>query len=104
MKSFQFQNLTFIVGTSARDNWDILSRAEKENWWVHLDNYPSAHVIVDTDVEPSAEELAFAKQCILDQTPKAPRSARCVYAQCCWLKRGTAVGEVIIKAGKDRYF
>lgn len=104
MKSFQFNDLTFIVGQSARENWDILSRAEKDHWWVHLDDYPSAHVIVETEAALRSDELAFARQCILDQTPKAPNTARCIYAQVQWIKRGPVIGEVVIKSGKTRQF
>ena len=105
MHSVQFNNLTFHVGTSALENWSLLSKAKNRDWWwIHLASHASAHVLVETDVEPVAEELEFARQCILTQTPKAPRSARCVYAQRCWIKRGSAVGEVVIKAGKGRYF
>jgi predicted ribosome quality control (RQC) complex YloA/Tae2 family protein len=106
MKSFTYKDITFLVGTSARENWDILSRAEKDHWWVHLDGWPSAHVIVQTEATLHNEDLAFAHQCILEQTPKAPRNTytRCIYTQVRWVKRGDVVGEVIIKPGKSRYF
>ncbi len=104
MKSFQLNTLSFRVGTSALENWSILSKAEKDYWWVHLDDCPSAHVIVETDVSLTDEELAFARQCILDQTPKAPRNARCIYAQVRWIKRGSVPGEVLVKPGKYRIY
>ena len=104
MKSFEFANLTFVVGTSARENWEILSRAEKDHWWVHLDDCASAHVIVETESALTSDELAFARQCILEQTPKAPRNGRCVYAPVRWVKRGSVPGEVIVKPGKSRLY
>lgn len=104
MKSFQFNDLTFRVGTSAAENWALLAAAEKDHWWVHLDDYASAHVIVETEAALTAAELAFAKQCILDQTPKAPGNARCIYAQVQWVKRGSKPGEVVVKPGKSRQF
>lgn len=104
MKLYTLHTLSFRIGTSARENWDILSRAEKDHWWVHLDDCPSAHCIVETEDTLTAEELAFARECILTQTPKAPKTAQCIYTQVRWLKRGAVVGEVIIKPGKERHF
>ncbi len=104
MKSFQFNDLTFRVGTSALENWALLSSAEKDHWWVHLDDHASAHVIVETEAVLTGDELAFARQCILDQTPKAPRGARCIYAQVQWVKRGSKPGEVLVKPGKSKHF
>ena len=102
MKSFVYKNIPFVVGTSALENWQILSKAEKDHWWVHLDDHASAHVIVETDVI-EAEDVDFARQLILNQTPKAPRDARCIYAQVQWVKRGSKPGEVMVKPGKELY-
>ncbi len=104
MKSFQYNNLTFRVGTSALENWTLLSSAEKDHWWVHLDDYPSAHVIVETDGDLISEELAYARQLILDQTPKAPKSAKCIYALVQWVKKGSKPGEVLVKPGKSKVY
>lgn len=104
MKSFQFNTLSFLIGQSALENWQILSKAEKDHWWVHLDEYPSAHVIVETEAPLVAEELAFARQCILDQTPKAPKGARCIYARVGDVGRGAVVGEVVVKPKAARFF
>ncbi len=104
MKSFVYNKIPFVLGTTAVENWDILTKAEKDYWWVHLDDHASAHVIVETDINLIAEELEFARQLILQQTPKAPKGARCVYAQVRWVKRGSKAGEVLIKPGKSKQF
>ncbi len=104
MKSFQYNNLTFRVGTSALENWQLLSSAEKDHWWVHLDDHASAHVIIETEEHLTKEELAFARQLILDQTPKAPKEARCIYALVEYVKRGSKPGEVLVKPGKSKLY
>jgi predicted ribosome quality control (RQC) complex YloA/Tae2 family protein len=100
MKSFVYNNIPFILGLSALENWDILAKAEKDYWWIHLDDHASAHVIIETDIDLIAEELEFARQLLLQQTPKAPKTARCVYSQVRWIKRGSKPGEVVVKPGK----
>ena len=100
MHTHTFQTRTFLLGTSAADNWALLSKVDRDDWWVHLANVPSAHVILQDSLPPSEEELDFAKQLILRQTKKAPASAGLVYTQVRNVKRGAVPGEVIIKNEK----
>ncbi len=84
------------MGQSADENWSILARAEKYHTWVHLDEYASAHVIIETD-DPTKEELEFARQLILRQTKKAPGNAKLITAPVKSVKRGSVPGEVILR-------
>lgn len=95
MKSFTLNRTQFTVGCNAAENWALLSKADKNHYWVHLDDAASAHCIIHDD-EPLAEEFEFARQLILDQTKKASRNAKIVYARVRHLKRGDKVGEVIV--------
>ncbi len=88
-----------MLGQSAKENWAILAAAEKDYTWAHLDNYASAHVILETDA-PTAADLEFARQLILQQTPKAPQTAKLISAPVRNVKRGSVPGEVILKATK----
>jgi predicted ribosome quality control (RQC) complex YloA/Tae2 family protein len=98
MKSFLQNSVEFRLGTNAEENWALLGRADKTDWWVHLADHPSAHVIIATD-DPLPEDLQYAKQLILQQTKKAPTTASIVYAQVKYVKRGSKPGEVIVKPG-----
>ena len=95
MKSYTLNRTEFTLGCNAAENWSLLSTADKNHYWVHLDDVPSAHCIIHDD-EPLAEEFEFARQLILEQTKKAPRNAKIVYARVRQLKRGNNVGEVIL--------
>lgn len=95
MKTFTFNNVAFVLGQSATENWSILAKAEKYYTWAHLDNYASAHVIIETD-DPTEEELIFAKQLILQQTKKAPANATLITRPVNCVKRGSVPGEVIL--------
>ena len=37
---------TFVVGRSQADNARLVAGADPNDWWVHVDDYPSAHGIV----------------------------------------------------------
>jgi predicted ribosome quality control (RQC) complex YloA/Tae2 family protein len=96
MKQFTFNGTTFTLGTNAEENWSILSTADKDHYWVHLSDVPSAHVIVHVD-DVLPEELEYARQLILMQTKKAKPTATILWAKVRQLKRGSKPGEVIVK-------
>jgi predicted ribosome quality control (RQC) complex YloA/Tae2 family protein len=37
---------TIEVGQNAKENWDLIDNSEPNDLWFHLDEYPSAHVIL----------------------------------------------------------
>ncbi len=97
-KIFQKSGIAYVLGLNATDNWKILAASEKSWWWVHLaGDTPSAHVIIQSELEPIQAELDFARELILNQTPKASRSSEIVWAQVKRLRRGNKVGEVLIR-------
>ena len=59
MPQYSFNGTNFIVGRDAEDNWKIILGAYKDYYWVHADNIPSAHVIIEID-EPLQEEFQYA--------------------------------------------
>ena len=49
MKTFEFENIKFLLGQNAQENWDILEEAQKINSdyiWFHLNSFPSSYVIM----------------------------------------------------------
>ena len=54
MKVITFNNITFIIGQSAKDNWDLLDNAKRKNnsyIWFHLNSFPSPYVIMYTSLD-----------------------------------------------------
>jgi predicted ribosome quality control (RQC) complex YloA/Tae2 family protein len=57
--------INICVGESAQDNFDIISNAEQNYYWLHVDNLPSAHVIIFHN-NPSKRCINYAaKLCLL---------------------------------------
>ena len=49
MKIEEFNNVKFILGQNAQENWNIFDQAKKENEyyiWFHLNSFPSGYVIM----------------------------------------------------------
>ena len=97
VKVSTFNGTTFKVGQSALENWAIISAADKSHYWLHLEGVPSAHVIIEIDVEPTDEEIEYAVAAIRAQTPKAPVKAGYVMTTVKNLRFGSKPGAVIIR-------
>jgi predicted ribosome quality control (RQC) complex YloA/Tae2 family protein len=97
VKTIVFNGTTFKVGQNARENWALILAADKNYYWLHLSDVASAHVIIEVDVEPTNEEIAYAiAQCRL-QTPKAPAKVGYICTQVRNLKLGSKLGEVFVR-------
>ena len=46
MLQITFKNHTIIIGKNENENDKIISNADPEDYWLHLTNFPSPHVIV----------------------------------------------------------
>ncbi len=93
----EFNKTGFVVGKSAEDNWKIISEADKDYYWVHADNVPSSHIIIEID-EPLQEELEYACQLCKAQTKKIKNHLiKYVYTQVKNIKFGSKPGEVYFR-------
>jgi len=45
MKELEFNDTRILLGENAQDNWDIID-FESNHIWLHLDSFPSCHVII----------------------------------------------------------
>jgi hypothetical protein len=45
MKEVIINNVTYRVGTSAKDNTQLIKDSEPEWLWFHLEKFPSCHVV-----------------------------------------------------------
>ncbi len=93
----EYNGTSFVVGRSAEENWKIISEAEKDFYWVHADNVPSAHIIIEID-KPLDDEIQYACQLCRLQTKKIKNSSvKFVITQVKNIKFGSKPGEVYFK-------
>lgn len=87
----------FVVGRSADENWQIVSEADKDYYWVHAENSPSSHVIVEID-DPLDADIEYACNLCRAQTKKLKNSSvQFIATQVKNLKFGSKPGEVYFK-------
>lgn len=93
----ELNKIGFTIGRSAEDNWKIISKANKDYYWVHADNVSSAHVIIEVD-EILEDEIMYACQLCKNYSKKmSASSTKFILTQVKNLKFGSKPGEVYFK-------
>ena len=108
MKTFTHQiadtEYTIRVGNNAKENWDLITDSEPDDMWFHLDEYPSAHVVMKQN-NNIINEKYYPNQIIFiastycktySKHGKNLSRAKIVYTQIKNLKKCKEVGSVII--------
>jgi predicted ribosome quality control (RQC) complex YloA/Tae2 family protein len=88
-----------IIGKNKEDNWKIFDEASQTDLWFHLDKFPSCYVILKG--ETTKENINLAAQTCKNNTKyRNLKNIGIIYTQKSNLKKGTEIGEVIIKNNK----
>tara|TARA_A100001015_G_C14594304_1_gene557938 strand:+ start:41 stop:382 length:342 start_codon:yes stop_codon:yes gene_type:complete len=109
MKIEEFNNVKFILGQNAQENWNILDQAKKENeyyLWFHLNNFPSGYVIMYSTISDLTdninEYLIFASNLCKNNTKyRNLNNIKICYTILKKLEKTKNVGEIIIKGKKN---
>jgi len=96
MKVEEYNNVKIIIGENAEENWEILD-TDSEYTWLHLNSFPSCHVIIEDDnVDPDVLKYA-AMLCKKNTKYKNLRHLKVCYTKCNNLQKGLQIGSVIFK-------
>jgi predicted ribosome quality control (RQC) complex YloA/Tae2 family protein len=107
MKTYTLGSTVFKVGQNAQENWDLVreylkssnelgKELGKEFLWFHLDEFPSAHVVI-THEEPTVEEINYACELVIQHSKHSRFSKKIIYTKIKNLKLGPDVGSVIFR-------
>lgn len=110
MKVYSLGSTVFKVGQNAQENWDLVRECLNENskdslnpignskefLWFHLDEFPSAHVVIIHE-EPSHEEINYACELVIQHSKHSKFSKKIIYTKIKNLKLGSDVGSVIFR-------
>tara|TARA_B100000902_G_scaffold400037_1_gene474878 strand:- start:3839 stop:4183 length:345 start_codon:yes stop_codon:yes gene_type:complete len=106
MKIFEYENIQYYIGETAKENWELLDTLLQENSdyiWFHLNSFPSSYVIMKTDLLEISEKshndyLIYGATLCRDNTKyRNLKNLKVCYTRLKKLKKGSKVGEVIIK-------
>ncbi len=99
-----------IVGTSAKENWKIIDESDGFDLWMHVDEYPSGHVVIKekllgkSELEvpdyPNQIIALGAGYCKSQSKYTHIPKLKIVYTHVANLKKGKEVGSVYISKEK----
>jgi len=92
----------YWIGCNAQDNWDIINESE-QNWlWIHLDKFPSGHVIIckESSTITDKEILYACDLCRQHSKYKNIYPLSFVYSEIKNLILGKDIGSVFFKSNK----
>ena len=100
MKTFVYNGCTFYVGRNAKENWDLLNRAEPDDIWVHLAGCPSPYVIIvlsSDNTRTTIDEILYGCELCKKYSHKRDYNKITVnYTEIRNVKKGKVVGEAIL--------
>ena len=106
MKIFDYENIQYNLGQTAKENWELLDALKEENneyIWFHLNSFPSPYVIMKSDLIEISEQshsdyLIYGATLCRDNTKyRNLKDLKVCYTRLKKLKKGDKIGEVIIK-------
>jgi|TARA_B110000967_G_C18845577_1_gene541768 predicted ribosome quality control (RQC) complex YloA/Tae2 family protein len=100
MKELEFNETNIVLGENAQDNWDIID-FNSNHIWLHLDSFPSCHVIIQHE-SPDNEVIMYAAELCKSKTKyKNLKNVKVCYTKCSNLVKGTDIGSVIYKSKRQ---
>ena len=110
MKKVEFNNIIFVIGENAKDNWEILDLYKKENEqyiWFHLNSFSSCYVIMcatlkDLDKSHINSYLYYGAELCKNNTKyRNLKNLKIVYTTLNKLTKTDEIGEVIISGKRN---
>tara|TARA_B100001093_G_scaffold432477_1_gene428981 strand:- start:57 stop:377 length:321 start_codon:yes stop_codon:yes gene_type:complete len=97
MKIEEFNDIKIVIGQNAEENWNIID-FDSDNIWLHLNSFPSCHVIIQ-HTDPGDELLTYAADLCKSNTKyRNLKNLKVCYTKCNNLKKGSDVGSVTYKS------
>lgn len=106
MKKYTNENIEYILGQNAEENWNLLDTLKQENnnyIWFHLNSFPSPYVIMKKELLEIPEEyrqqhLLYGASLCKDNTKyRYLKDLKICYTTLKKITKGKKIGEVIIQ-------
>jgi len=88
----------YIIGKSAKNNWEIFDEAKSFHTWFHLDSFSSPYVILNKEDITKDDIIECAQACKNNSKYKNIPNIKIVYCRIDNLKKGDTIGSVFIKS------
>jgi predicted ribosome quality control (RQC) complex YloA/Tae2 family protein len=96
MKLFEINNTKLLLGQYAKENHLLIDNADPNDWWFHIDNYPSGHCIVES-IYINYELIIHAAKFVKENSKlKNKKNIKIIYTQIKKIKKTKNPGQVIL--------
>ena len=100
MKMEIFEEKIIKIGQSAKENWYLIDNSNQNYIWLHLDSFPSCHVVIE-DENPSNELLLEGARLCKEYTKyRNLKNLKICYTTILNLVKGTEIGSVNYKSNR----
>ena len=101
MKEFDVDGITMRLGETAKENWQLIGESNSDHMWMHLNSYPSGHIVIKSD-NVTDELLQEAAQLCKENTKyRNLRNLKLCYTKVSNLKDGEKPGSVHFKSNRQ---
>lgn len=102
MKIIKFNNINYIIGTNSRENWKILEDADEDDIWIHLHQYSSPYVILQTYKKIENADLLYGGFiCKQHSKYKNVNNVNMIFSLVKYVKKGKFSGEAVMLKSPD---
>tara|TARA_B100001989_G_C24334251_1_gene361609 strand:+ start:303 stop:641 length:339 start_codon:yes stop_codon:yes gene_type:complete len=105
IEEYYFKNDLYIIkiGKNKEENWKIIQESEDNDFWFHLNDYPSCHVIISSNGNKKLDNLILKRGAVLcKQYSKYSniKNLEIIYTKIKNIKLSDEIGSVITKNTK----
>tara|TARA_B100000482_G_scaffold191666_1_gene177372 strand:+ start:2242 stop:2568 length:327 start_codon:yes stop_codon:yes gene_type:complete len=87
------------LGENAKENWELISETKNNNfYWVHLDSFPSGHVIIETQTPTTLIINEAGKFCLENTKYRSLKNVHAVITRVSNLILSDKIGQVEFKS------
>ena len=89
-------NIIFRLGKNAKENFELIDCASKDDYWFHIDDEPSGHCIVAHNI--MTKEIIITASLMVKENSKFKdkKNVKIIYTQISNIKKTKILGQVII--------
>lgn len=84
------------IGRNAAENWEIFDQASPDDVWVHLNSFPSPHVIISEEDVCQESLYEAADACKSRSKFKNVKNIKAVYCRIKHLRKGAEEGVILL--------
>ena len=107
MKQIEYENINYLIGENAQDNWDTFKKS-KQNWiWFHLNNLASPYVILCENIKKINKSdilnyIQYGCELCKENSKYKNQKVQVIWTECKNISLGSNIGEAIVKGKTNK--